>query len=71
MSQQSRSHVDGRSLANQTSDLQHELSRRLETGFDYIDRMVAAGEDVTKLEDFWIQLLRQYEAVCEGLAEAA
>jgi hypothetical protein len=49
----------------------NELARRLETGYDYIERMKAAGEDVTKLEDFWIQLLRQYEAVCEGLAEAA
>jgi hypothetical protein len=52
-------------------DQQNELARRLETGYDYIDRMIAAGEDVTKLEEFWIQLLRQYEAVCEGLAEAA
>jgi hypothetical protein len=52
-------------------DQQDELARRLETGYDYIERMIAAGEDVTKLEEFWIQLLRQYEAVCEGLAEAA
>jgi len=52
-------------------DQQTELVRRLETGYDYIDRMIAAGEDVTKLEEFWIQLLRQYEALCEGLAEAA
>jgi hypothetical protein len=52
-------------------DHQDELARRLETGYDYIDSMIAVGEDVTKLEEFWIQLLRQYEAVCEGLAEAA
>lgn len=52
-------------------DQHDELARRLETGYDYIERMIAAGEDVTKLEDFWIQLLRQYEAVCEDLAEAA
>ena len=52
-------------------DQQDELARRLETGYDYIERMISAGEDVTNLEEFWIRLLRQYEAVCEGLAEAA
>jgi hypothetical protein len=72
MSQQTRSRIDGESQASAaTGDLQQELTRRLETGYDYIDRMIATGEDVTKLEDFWIQLLHQYEAVCEGLAEAA
>jgi len=72
MSQHSRSYKDGDSPKLELGgDLQLELSRRLETGYEYIDRMVAVGEDVTKLEDFWIQLLRQYEALCEGLAEAA
>lgn len=52
-------------------DQQEELARRLEAGYDYIERMIESGHDVTRLEDFWIQLLRQYEAVCEGLAEAA
>ena len=54
-----------------TGDQHSELARRLEAGYAYIDGMIAAGEDLTKLEDFWIDLLRQYEAVCEGLAEAA
>ncbi len=72
MSQHSRSHQDGDSPRLELGgDMQLELTRRLETGYAYIDRMIAAGEDVTKLEDFWIQLLRQYEALCEGLAEAA
>ena len=72
MPQQSRSRADDETQPRTApGDLQYELARRLETGYDYIDRMIASGEDVTKLEDFWIQLLRQYEAVCEGLAEAA
>jgi len=72
MSQQSRPPQNGDSpILEIAGDLQLELTRRLETGYAYIDRMIAAGEDVAKLEEFWIQLLRQYEAVCEGLAEAA
>jgi len=72
MSQQSRSNHDGDSLKVELGgDLQLELTRRLDNGYAYVDRMIAAGEDVTRLEEFWIQLLRQYEAVCEGLAEAA
>jgi hypothetical protein len=72
MSQHARSHNDGDTPGFELGgDLRLELSRRLETGYEYIDRMVAAGEDVTRLEEFWIQLLRQYEALCEDLAEAA
>jgi hypothetical protein len=72
MARQTRSREDEDTpTTGPVGDLQNELGRRLETGYDYIERMIAAGEDVTKLEDFWIQLLRQYEAVCEGLAEAA
>jgi hypothetical protein len=72
MARQSRSRESEESQPNfVVADPRSELARRLDTGYEYIDRMVAAGEDVTKLEEFWIQLLRQYEAVCEGLAEAA
>jgi hypothetical protein len=72
MSQHARSYNEGDSPRLEFgSDLQLELIRRLETGYEYIDRMVAAGGDVTKLEDFWIELLHQYEALCEDLAEAA
>jgi hypothetical protein len=72
MAQHTRSRESEESTANpDVGDQQEELARRLASGYDYIDGMIASGEDVTKLEDFWIQLLRQYEAVCEGLAEAA
>jgi hypothetical protein len=72
MTQQSRSRQsEDTPTSPDAGDQQSELARRLETGYDYIDGMIAAGEDVTKLEDFWIDLLHQYEAVCEGLAEAA
>lgn len=41
------------------------LEERLNTGYDLIDKRKAAGLDVTKLEDFWIQLLHEYEATCD------
>lgn len=43
------------------------LEQRLNTGYDLIDKRKAAGLDVTKLEDFWIQLLHEYEAACDEL----
>ena len=41
------------------------IEQRLNTGYDLIDKRKAAGLDVTKLEDFWIQLLHEYEALCD------
>jgi hypothetical protein len=38
------------------------LAARLEDGWQLIDAAVAAGQDTTRLEDFWVALLRQYEA---------
>lgn len=43
------------------------LEQRLNTGYELIDKRKAAGLDVTKLEDFWIQLLHEYEAACDEL----
>jgi len=43
------------------------LEERLNTGYALIDKRKAAGLDVTKLEDFWIQLLHEYEATCDEL----
>lgn len=43
------------------------LEERLNTGYDLIDKRKAAGLDVTKLEDFWIQLLKEYEAACDEM----
>lgn len=39
-----------------------ELERRLSVGWDRIALAEAAGEDIAKLEAFWLGLLRQYEA---------
>lgn len=45
-----------------TTCLQRET--RLNNGWDVIARAEAAGEDVTKLEAFWLQLLASYCAKC-------
>jgi hypothetical protein len=47
------------------------LARRLDDGYRRIDQAVATGADVTAWETFWIDLLREYEAVCDELGEAA
>jgi hypothetical protein len=47
------------------------FERRLEDGFELIEIRRAAGIDVTKLEDFWIELLHQYETLCDSLPMAA
>jgi hypothetical protein len=48
---------------------QERLVERLDTGAALIEEKRSKGEDVTQWEDFWIQLLREYEAVCEQLHE--
>lgn len=47
------------------------LERRLEDGFELIEIRRAAGFDVTGLEEFWIELLHQYEALCDSRPLAA
>jgi hypothetical protein len=47
------------------------LARRLDDGHDRIKQAIAEGSDVTAWEEFWIDLLREYEAVCDELAAAA
>lgn len=47
------------------------LVRRLEDGYRRIDQAIAAGSDVSAWETFWIDLLHEYEAVCDELQEAA
>lgn len=46
------------------------LNRRLEDGYRRIEEAQAQGRDVKHWEEFWIQLLREYEALCDGLREA-
>ena len=47
------------------------LERRLQEGYVRIEEALAAGQDVTSWERFWIELLHQYEAVCAQLRAAA
>ena len=47
------------------------LERRLDDGYQRIEEALRDGADVGAWEDFWIQLLREYEAVCEDLSVAA
>jgi len=43
------------------------LRARLEDGDRLIAAAELAGKDVAYLEDFWLTLLGQYEAVCRAL----
>lgn len=47
------------------------LERRLEDGYLRIEDAQRAGQDTSSWEDFWIQLLRQYESLVDDVAEAA
>jgi len=47
------------------------LESRLEDGYRRIDQAHARGEDISAWEEFWIDLLHQYEASALDLPEAA
>jgi hypothetical protein len=44
------------------------LYLRLEDGYAQIERAMADGQDVTRWEDIWKQLLREYEQVSDLLS---
>jgi hypothetical protein len=44
------------------------LERRLDDGYAKIDAGIAAGKDASSWEDFWIELLREYEDVEKEIA---
>ncbi|MGC4191400.1 MAG: hypothetical protein QM589_09570 [Thermomicrobiales bacterium] len=46
------------------------LERRLDDGYRRIDQGIADGLDVSHWEEFWIDLLRQYEVMADQLAAA-
>ena len=46
-----------------------EYVERLDIGAAKIEEARSQGKDVTLWEDYWIQLLRQYEAVCDKLRD--
>lgn len=62
-------------IAQLESDLEvitvERLERRLDDGYRMIEDRLVAGEDVTELEAFWINLLLEYEALCDELPMAA
>lgn len=47
------------------------LEQRLEDGYRMIETHKRAGADVADLEAFWIDLLHQYEDLCNTLPMAA
>lgn len=47
------------------------LERRLEDGYRRIEEARLNGADVRAWEDFWVQLLREYEAVCDEIGSLA
>lgn len=55
--------------ASPTHDQVSTLERRLEDGYRRINAAAREGKDVAAWETFWIDLLRQYEALCDGLAD--
>jgi hypothetical protein len=46
-----------------------EYQERLDIGGAKIEEARSQGRDVTAWEDYWIQLLRQFEAVCDKLRD--
>ena len=45
------------------------LEERMNNGYALIEARKEAGYDVSKLEDFWIDLLHEYEAACDAFAK--
>lgn len=50
---------------------QETLEQRLDDGYRRIEEARVQGRDVQAWEEFWIQLLREYEEICDGLRLAA
>jgi hypothetical protein len=48
-----------------------QLEQRLNDGYELIEQRRSAGLDVSKLEDFWIDLLHEYEERCDNHPLAA
>jgi Fic family protein len=52
------------------TDLRHQpqtvqtLEQRLSDGYERIEQARSRGEDITAWEEFWIDLLDQYEELC-------
>ena len=47
------------------------LVRRLDDGYQRIDAALADGQDIGRWEDFWLELLLEYEAMFGPIDHAA
>ncbi len=47
------------------------LEQRLEDGYRRIEQALVDGTDVRAWEQFWLELLAEYEEICHDLAAAA
>ena len=47
------------------------LRQRLEDGYGRIDQALADGADIFAWESFWIELLHEYESICNEYRDAA
>jgi hypothetical protein len=47
----------------------NELIERLDKGAARIEDSRTQGRDVSEWEDYWVQLLRNYEKICDQLTE--
>lgn len=59
-------------IANKIKELEERrdgYQERLDIGATKIEEARYQGKDVTMWEDYWIQLLRRYEAVCDSLRD--
>jgi hypothetical protein len=53
------------------TERRHALERRLDDGYLRIEEALRAGADVSTWEDFWLNLLADYEGVCGQNRRAA
>lgn len=58
-----------RSTITRLFEKRAEYVQRLDIGAAKIEEARSQGRDVTLWEDYWIQLLRQYEAVCDKMRD--
>ena len=47
------------------------LRQRLDAGYERIELAKQSGVDTRTWEEFWVNLLHEYETVCDQLDEAA
>jgi hypothetical protein len=62
-----------KTIANRAPQSPDSIARRLHDGAERIDRAIAAGRhaEAARLEEFWLGLLAEYEALCDAHTVAA